>query len=449
MIGSRAYVGWLFLRADGALRPVLITLCMAPVVALALVAVAVAQLPLHPTEVGSNLLTDPGVRGGYVFALALVCIGPLALLHQVLRLGTNSRERRLAALRIAGASPADVRALSAVEVGLPALLGAVLGVPLYAALREWSAGVGLDQSGDGAYTVMQFKVIPASVVPSWWQVVLVVSLAAAAATWIGARGVERVVATPLEVSHDLTTKPPRPWSALLLPLAGVIGFLGFDAGASQVVGSVVVLLIVIALLGLGPTVAYAMGRLAQKRAQGAASLLAAQRLVTDPRASGRAAATAAVISFTIGVCAWMLADLQRSGNGWDPIYVVPVILVLGVVVGSLFLLAVSLGVHQAELVQARSRAFAALNAQGVDADVLIAAHRREAALVVMPLSLAGVVIGSIPSNLIAGFNVWAAIFAPLSILAAGTMSWVAVLLATALVRPAILRSCDPINLQNG
>src|SRR5690242_17553023 len=116
-------------RRRAVARPVAVALCTALVAALALVAITVALLPHDTWQEGSNLVNDPGVRGGYVVGLALCCLGPLALLRQVLRLGAAARGRHLAALRVAGATAADARVEAAVVTGLPSVAGAVLGVP--------------------------------------------------------------------------------------------------------------------------------------------------------------------------------------------------------------------------------------------------------------------------------------------------------------------------------
>ncbi|HEX5543246.1 MAG TPA: ABC transporter permease, partial [Micromonospora sp.] len=49
------------------------------------------------------LLREPGLRPGVAFALVLLTIPVLALAGQCVRLGAPARDRRLAALRLAGA----------------------------------------------------------------------------------------------------------------------------------------------------------------------------------------------------------------------------------------------------------------------------------------------------------------------------------------------------------
>ena len=97
-----------FLRAGGGPRAVLVAGCTALVSGLVLVALTVVLFPSHSShdqEQLSNLVIEDGIRGGYVFALLLICVAPLVLLRQVVRLGTAAREQRLAALRLAGATP--------------------------------------------------------------------------------------------------------------------------------------------------------------------------------------------------------------------------------------------------------------------------------------------------------------------------------------------------------
>ena len=130
-----------FLRRAGRTRAVITVGCTAAVSGLLLVAVTVVLYGNDaPTRVAlpdgsvmvtwseardnvANLLADGGVRPGYAFALVLICLVPLTLLQQAVRLGTASRERRLAGLRLAGATPRQVRTLAAVETGLPAAVG--------------------------------------------------------------------------------------------------------------------------------------------------------------------------------------------------------------------------------------------------------------------------------------------------------------------------------------
>ncbi|WP_205304889.1 hypothetical protein, partial [Nocardioides sp. 616] len=112
-----------FLRNAGYGRPVLVAACTAVVSGLLLVTLTLVLFGLDPSYDAelSQLVLEGELRAGLMVALALTCLAPLMLLQQVLRLGSASRERRLAALRVAGATQAEVRRLGALEVAAPAL----------------------------------------------------------------------------------------------------------------------------------------------------------------------------------------------------------------------------------------------------------------------------------------------------------------------------------------
>ncbi len=78
-------------------------------------------------------------------ALGLLLIPVLGFLGQCARIGAVHRDRRLAALRLAGAGPWQVRRIAALESGLACLAGAVVAtatvaVPLLPYVTAW-AGV--------------------------------------------------------------------------------------------------------------------------------------------------------------------------------------------------------------------------------------------------------------------------------------------------------------------
>lgn len=448
MLGLQAH----FMRTSGPVRPLLVIAATAPVAALALVAIAVVRLPYRPTEVASELLIDPELRGGYLFALVLVCIAPLALLYQAVRLGSASRERRLAALRVAGATPGDVRLLGALDIGLPAVVGGLVGIPLYLALRSAVSGR-LDESGYRGLTGSVLRIVPTSVAPAWWEAASLIAVLGSVCALIGVRALGPVVTEPLGSLRQVSRRAPRPWSLTLLapavPLLLFSFFSGADAEVKQIAAIGAMSLTVLAMLGLGPSVAHLMGRLALRRSTSAPGLLAAARLIADPRASGRAATTVGVISLASGLSAWFITDVERSGNNFDAFYVAPLILVLVVLVVAMMMVAVSLAVHAAETAMDRKRATAALAAQGAGVEVVVAAHRREIELTVLPLAAVGVVLGAVPANVIAGMTSWGLLFTPSFIIATIALAWVAVRFATALARPAITRACSLENLRNG
>jgi FtsX-like permease family protein len=79
----------------------------------------------------SDYLQEYGLRGGVAFAAVLLAAASCLLAFQALKLGTAARDRRLAAFRLAGATPGQVRGLAAVDAGIAGLIGSVLAGPLY------------------------------------------------------------------------------------------------------------------------------------------------------------------------------------------------------------------------------------------------------------------------------------------------------------------------------
>ncbi|MER6985074.1 FtsX-like permease family protein, partial [Streptomyces carpinensis] len=75
---------------------------------------------------GHGLLDHPGERSGVIVALLLLLVPVLGFLGQCTRIGAVHRDRRAAALRLAGAEPGRVRRITALETGLACLLGSVL-----------------------------------------------------------------------------------------------------------------------------------------------------------------------------------------------------------------------------------------------------------------------------------------------------------------------------------
>lgn len=285
-----------FLRHGGRARAAMIATCTTLVSALLLVAVTVVLLGTgrDQPERLANVAADPGVRAGYVFALLLICVAPLTLLRQVLRLGTAAREQRLAGLRLAGATPADVHRLAAVEVGLPALVGGALGYPAFLVLRAVFGGQ-LSPAANPAYgptydaVRLELSLVPVSVAPTWWQVLLVVALVGAAGAVAGLSAARGVTVSPLGVSRRAPRRAPRPWGLVLMLLSVPAFVLSYRAGSwtyGATFGIAFVALLVIGLLVLTPWIAYRVGTTVSARASSPHVLLAACRLAADPRPPG-------------------------------------------------------------------------------------------------------------------------------------------------------------------
>ena len=181
-------------------RFALIAVSIAGAGALLLAAIHVLRLPagLRADAGLARYLTESGLRPGVVIGTLLLTVPVLALVVQALRVGSVARDRRMASLRLAGATPGDVRVIAALEAGAAALAGGLLAGPAYLVL--WLlAGV---IPPDGARMVDTPDALDAL---AW---VVLVPLAAVAGTLAGAAIHGRAVVEPLGVRRRSRTAPP-------------------------------------------------------------------------------------------------------------------------------------------------------------------------------------------------------------------------------------------------
>ena len=470
-----ATLAWRLARADGWGRLVLLAGCTAVVSGLLLVAIALLHLPAEPQEALFELVADPGTRVGTAFGGVLLCIPPLLLLHQVVRLGTAARERRLAALRLAGATPGEVRRVGALEVGLPVALGGILGIGVYAALRALLGGAryvspaelgwvrdpagGWSCDGDCPDLATRhgsaIRLVPTTVAPAWWELVAVVAGVTLLGVAVGLLATRRVVTTPLGVTRRSSERPPRPWGLLLVGAGlalGVVLLTAFHRIDSQLVGIVVVGLVLVGLVSLAPWVAARVGRAVARRASTAPVLLAASRLATQPRPAGRAAAAVGAIAAVAGTSGSMLVDLLTDTySSWDDFYYYSLALVFACLLVALVAVVGSLAVHSVESLLDRRRSMAGLGVLGADVALLERAQRWEAGLVALPMTVSGVLLGSVVlglgEGLLVGLDAWWVLGTVLVLALMLGVVWLAIIVAVRLTRPWARRAADPANLR--
>ena len=449
-------LAWRLLRSSGWGRAALTASCTAVVAGLLLVAVAVAKLPADPAEPLFDALANPGNRGGYVFATVLLTLPPLLLLHQVVRLGTAERARRLAGLRIAGATPGQVRAIGALLVGAPALAGAVAGIGVYWVLRAL-LGRDLnfqdDPGWDGA-RLASLRLVPTTVTPTWWETLLVVALVTLLGIAVGLVAGRGVVVTPLGVVRRAAPPPPRPWGVVPLLLVPVVGPVlvgaGFGSGAAGlVVVTALVASLVVGMLALAPWVAFTTGRHVAARARTATVLLAARRLASEPRATGRAASAVGAVGLVAGGCAALVAELLSSdATGGDVTHWVGIAVVAAALVTVLVPVIGSISVHSVETLLDHRRSVAALSAIGAPSALLVRVQRWEVGLVALPVSAGGCLFGAALLGVPFGVDpaVWLLCTGATAVLVVGLVG-ISVLAASWITRPWTLRAIDPANLR--
>ncbi|SCG47638.1 FtsX-like permease family protein [Micromonospora inositola] len=374
-------------RTDTA-RVALTALSAALAVLAGLAALTVLAIPTPPATDGNGnrwseqyanqLLVEPGLRGGTAFALLLLTVPVLALAGQCARLGAPARDRRLAALRLAGATPGQVTRVAVVETGVASLLGTLTGLALYLNGHE------LLHRPDGRGRLpLPTDVYPSTV--SMAAVVLGLPVVAALATALMLR---RVTTTPFGLVRRVRIRAPWPWPGLLIIL-GLAAFAAFRPVLlwyerrhsdppiwllpTLLVGGGLVAMIGV-VTGTG-WISHTAGRLLHRYARRPAALLAASRLMADPWAGSRTfAALLAALIFGAGAAGFR-ADFRatmelgrRTGGGMaapDDFYLGTMDLVDLAVAVAMTIAAGGLLVALAEGIIARRRSYAALVATGV------------------------------------------------------------------------------------
>lgn len=266
----------------------------------------------------NNLLNEAGLRPGVSIALVLLTIPVLFFAAQCARIGAPARDRRLAALRMAGATPRQVRLVAAVETGVAALFGTGLGVGAFLGGRLL-----LDNPGADGRRALPTDVLP----PTWLFVAVVVGLPVLAtllAVWL----LRRVVVTPFGVVRHERPAPPHAFPGVLLVI-GVAGFGGFapatkwltrhtDLAANPAVDLLwtawLFLSFLCLLLGIVLSVAWVghrAGRFLHRRTGRASLLIATRRLAADPWSGSRTLAVV-LAAVVVGVGAAMLKSQMAT-----------------------------------------------------------------------------------------------------------------------------------------
>ncbi|GHH52332.1 hypothetical protein GCM10017774_64220 [Lentzea cavernae] len=262
-----------------------------------LIAVVGGEVPGMFTAAG--IATSPD-HAFFAFARIIVGIAALVLLVPVAvfvvmasRIAAAQRERRLAALRLVGATRSQTAAIAAVESGIAALAGTFAG---------WLAYEGLRRVLASSVTYEGFPFHAADVRAPLAALVLVPLLAVLVSVFPLRRNASKL-----------------PTAVRALPLAVGIGGLflvtytsaaGFDELAALFVISTVV-----GALVVGPWVCLQVGRLLA-RARSATTALAARRIEHDPKASFRAASALVFAAFAATYLSGLVSaygDLPGTG----------------------------------------------------------------------------------------------------------------------------------------
>ncbi|WP_319055202.1 ABC transporter permease [Streptomyces europaeiscabiei] len=398
----------------------------------------------YSVQFASGLLNHPGERSGVIVTLLLLLVPVLGFLGQCTRVGALHRDRRLAGLRLAGASVTQVRRIAALETAAACLVGSLVVTVFFGLLLlgVWSSppvlawvGIALVALGVPALgavaSVLALRRVVAS--PLGW-VRRVRPGTGRGPGWVFLGAVVLVVlGALLAVANTNRDMPDSSPSQAPLTISGAL--LAVGAGA----------------VWLSGTVSKFTGRLLAARAETPAVLIAAERLRDDPWASARTHAAVlmgtVVGSGFIGIREALLAQVNSTDYLAErSFYVTGLNLVAAAILVGFAITLFGLAVGTAESLSARRRGLAAQVAAGVPYEVLGRALLLETAL---PLA---------PSMLVAGAGgtaiaIWYALavggvsILPLGALLVPLAVYGACLLAAATSLPLLRRSVRPTELR--
>ncbi|GLY36313.1 hypothetical protein Amsp01_023370 [Amycolatopsis sp. NBRC 101858] len=240
--------------------------------------------------------------------IIVLLVPSLVLVASSARLTAARRERRLAAIRLAGATPGQVTNMVGAETILSAGVGALLGLLLSPALHglasfvPWAGGTW--QASDFALPV-GLTVFIAVAIP-----VLVVLA--------GILGLRRVLKNPLFATGGHTKKPLHWWRLLALPAAGLFFLVAVttakDSGGITMVMAGLFLLVGSAAI-VGPWVTSAVGGTFVRIWRRPSSLLAGRRLRDDPKSAYRASAGIVLAVFAGSMALTLLPTFESMAGG--------------------------------------------------------------------------------------------------------------------------------------
>jgi hypothetical protein len=373
-----------------------------------------------------------------VIALALLVVPLVGLGGSAARLSARRRDDRLSGLRLLGASPAMVAALTVMESTALAVAGAVAGVVLYLPVAPLVGLIPFRGQPLGAEAALQ----PGAVALA----VLGVAVLSAVSAGLGLRS---VVVSPLGV-RTRQTAPRVHWiRALVAALVVVATFLAMSV-LRLFDGALVVLTVLgigfggtIAVLNLvGPWVLRMIASRQARRATTARRLLAARAVLESPKAAWRQVSGVAMTSFMAVFAGVGVGILGIAGGGGDDqTRTLLADIRTGVavtVIVSFLMVACSAGVNQAAAVLDRRDLYVSLDRIGMPLREMDAARSRAvmsplrvttigsaltAAIVVLPLAGVSLLVAPLTLVMVAGclaagvLLVWAALRATRPVLA--------------------------------
>lgn len=337
-----------------------------------------------------------------LFACLLLLVPFATLAASAARLCAARRDARLSALRLVGATNAQVVRLTALDTAFQALCGALFGVAGYFILMP-------------AVMLLKFQGRHFAFHELWVGLPALLLTAAGVtmmALLASVSALHRVVITPLGVSARVGTGQPGVWrfgvvaaafiTAIVVFKTPLIRYFGTAVAVAVVIGFIVICYALLNLLG--PWVISVRAKARARHPGSPATLIAMRRILDNPKRAWRNVSGIALAVFVAGitsVCSYLAASGYDDGAaaGDDgPVQRAAVTLLQDIGTGGLLTLvfaavlaAVSCGIMQAGNVYDQEDEYRMLALEGVDASVMDRARLTE---VMTPLNVVVLVAGS-------------------------------------------------------
>ncbi|MEV1065409.1 FtsX-like permease family protein [Streptomyces sp. NPDC050263] len=254
------------------------------------------------------------------FTLAGVVLLPLAVYLSVCaRLSAAARARRLAALRLVGLSKRGVQRVNAAETVTAALIGAVLGLGIYALANQLISRIGLPgfrwYPSDGSLSL---------------STALACLIGCPALAWFaGAVGARKAATNPLAVRRSAVEKPPAKWGLLpLLPglgivagycVAGATGHAPRDTSLSSILMPLAVVLVGVGLVLSLPIFSRSLSRTVARTSRSLPLGLAMRRNEVEPGGALRVATGLVLLVYAASLVQGVLIELDQVSKNTSPV----------------------------------------------------------------------------------------------------------------------------------
>jgi hypothetical protein len=225
---------------------------------------------------------------------ALLVVGIIVLLFPIVvfvvtcsRLSGSQRDRRLAAIRLVGATAGQARLIAAGEALVAAPVGLLLGAGLFLALRPIAE----------RQELLGLSPFARDIVPGWPLALLIAVAVPVLAVVAALVGLRRTLIEPLGVVRDARPRGMRFWWRVVPPLAGLPLLYLLGQSEAKVSSSVALVTgVVLVLLGIPLVLPWIVQRMLRRsRSTTPALQLATGRLGTDASTAARVVAGLAVV----------------------------------------------------------------------------------------------------------------------------------------------------------